>query len=488
MDSTGHSLKGLSLLMRWIRPWSYYHWKVAELQQLHLCPHLQGVPVPPGPMEHPSTLQQQQRSDRQGATAPRTTRNSGARDPMTSEGSGESSWMEGGVGDGASWDDLVAHAEAGPGASKRKKPDAGQPASHCLFPLASEEAREEAMGTIHEHVKGLEPSQRNIASRAISASYPDFSPAAVNGVVSQVLCMISEYHLACATRGSTTMSPILPEAVESYLPPLEKYAHPSGAGLTDVRVRDHKSHSLRIALWLHRMGMCLSGEREASESLVLSRHVRGPLLSYLLAPGTGNLRFEEVATQVVEENWEAHKRAKERLRTSLHSNCHRRAKLLKELDNLSKGFEATRKPHKETEIRIGVLCSALRKAEASISESEDHLEKSWIREEEVHLVDWGQSNSNTDDGDVVVEGEQDTGPTSAEAPDPPTPTASTPEAEHAMEVEVSGMPQLTSKDATTVTPEEDDMLTGDPISVTGEMARLQVTPLESHEPEDGEAS
>ena len=87
-----------------------------------------------------------------------------------------------------------------------------------------------------------------------------------------------------------------------------------------------------------------------------------------------------------------------------------------------------------------------------------------------------------------MEGEQDTGPTSAEALDPPTPMASAPEAEHAMEVEVSGMPQLTSEDATTVTPEEDDMLTGDPISVTGEMARLQVMPPESHEPEDGEAS
>ena len=64
MDSMGCSLKGLGLLTRWIRPRSYYHWKVAELQQLHLCPHLQGVPVPPGPMEHPSTLQQQQRSNR----------------------------------------------------------------------------------------------------------------------------------------------------------------------------------------------------------------------------------------------------------------------------------------------------------------------------------------------------------------------------------------------------------------------------------------
>ena len=434
-------------------------------------------------------LQQQQRSNRRGAMAPSATRNSKARGPTTSEGSGESSWMEGGAGDSTSWDDLVARAKAGPGASKRKKTNAGQPTSHRPFPLTSEEAREEAIGTIHEHAKGLEPSQRNIVSRAISASYPDFSSAAVNGVASQVLCMIPEYHLACATRGSTTMSPILPEAVESYLPPLEKYARPSGTGLTDVRVRDHKSHSLRIAVWLHRMDMCLSGESEASESLVLSRHVRGPLLSYLLAPRTGNLRFEEVATQVVDENWEAHERAKGRLRTSLHNNCRRWAKLLKELDDLSKGFKATRKPHKETEIRIGVLHSTLRKVETLISESEDHLEESWIREEEARSVDQDQSDSNTDDDrDVVVEGEQDTGPISAEAPDPPTPTASAPEAEHAMEVEVSGMPQLTSEDTTPVMPEEDAMLMGDPISVTGEMAQLQVTPPKSHESEDGEAS
>ena len=56
-----------------------------------------------------------------------------------------------------------------------------------------------------------------------------------------------------------------------------------------------------------------------------------------------------------------------------------------------------------------------------------------------------------------------------------------------MDVDISDMPQLTSGDATTITPEEDDMLTGDPTSVAGEMARLQVTPPESHEPEDGEA-
>ena len=228
--------------------------------------------------------------------APSAAGNSRAGGLTTSGGSGESSWMEGGVGDGASWDDLVTRTEAGPGACKRKKTNAGQQAPGCPFPLASEEVRKEAMGIIHEHAAGLEPSQKNIVSRAISAYYPDFTPAAVEGVASQVLCMIAEYHLACATRGSMTMSPILPEAVEQYLPPLVDYARPGGTGITDMRIRDHKSHSPHVAVWLHRVDMSLSWEREASESLVLSRHVRGPLLSYLLAPGTGNLRFEEVAT------------------------------------------------------------------------------------------------------------------------------------------------------------------------------------------------
>ena len=153
---------------------------------------------------------------------------------MTSGSSGESSWMEGRAGDGSSWFEQVTHADAGPGACKRKKTNAEQQAPGCPFPLASEEARKEAMGIIHEHAKGLEPSQRNIASRAISAYYLDFTLAAVKGVASQVLCMIAKYHLACATRGSMTMSPLLPEAVEQYLPLLEDYAHPGVTGFTDV--------------------------------------------------------------------------------------------------------------------------------------------------------------------------------------------------------------------------------------------------------------
>ena len=154
LDTTGHNLKGLGLHTKWIRAQSYYHWKVAELHQLQHCPHLQGLPVPPGPMEHPSALQQPQRPTRPGTAVPGTSGSSVAGGLMTSGSSGESSWMEGRAGDSSSWLDQVTHVEAGPGACKRKKTDTEQQAPGCPFPLISEEARKEAMSAICEHVAG----------------------------------------------------------------------------------------------------------------------------------------------------------------------------------------------------------------------------------------------------------------------------------------------------------------------------------------------
>ena len=460
LDTTGHSLKGLGLHTKWIRAQSYYHWKVAKLNQLQHCPHLRELPVPPGPMECPSALQQPQRPNRLGAMAPGTSGSSGAGCSMTSESSGKSSWMEGGAGDGSSWFYRVTRTEAGLGACKRKKTNAEQQAPGCPFHLIYEEANKEVMGAIYEHMAGWEPPQRNVTLRAISAYYPDFTPATVKAVAGQVLCMIAEYHLACASMGSTTTSPISPEAVEQYLPPLVDYTCPGSTGLTDVRVCDHKSHSLCIGVWLHRMDMSLSWEREASESLVQLRHVRGPLLSYLLAPRTGNLCFEEVVTRVLQENWEKHERVKERFRSSLNSSHCQQTRLSQELDELSQGREAAadKRIHKETKARMGVLQTALKKVEASMAESKDHLEESWMREEEAHQEDRCQSNSS--EGDVIVEGAEESGPTGAEATDPPIPMASIQETEPSMEVDMDDIPLLTSKDAATVTPEEDEMLTG----------------------------
>ena len=175
-------------------------------------------------------------------------------------------------------------------------------------------------------------------------------------MASQVLCMIAEYHLACTTRGSTTTSPILPEAIEQYLPPLVDYVCPDSTGLTDVRVHDYKARSLCVGVWLHRMDMTLSWEKKASESLVQSRHSKGLLLSYLLAPRTGNLRFEEVVNRVLQENHEEHKRAK-KFRSSLNRSLRQWARLLEELNELSKRLEAAKdkKVQKEIDERMGVI-------------------------------------------------------------------------------------------------------------------------------------
>ena len=53
-EVTGKVLHGLSQFTGWIGLGGYYHWKVAQQGLLHACPHLQGQPVPRGPMAHPS--------------------------------------------------------------------------------------------------------------------------------------------------------------------------------------------------------------------------------------------------------------------------------------------------------------------------------------------------------------------------------------------------------------------------------------------------
>ena len=142
-----------------------------------------------------------------------------------------------------------------------------------------------------------------------------------------------------------------------------------------------------------------------------------------------------------------------------------------------------RKVCKEIEERMGILRTTLKKAEASMVKSEDHLEESQIWEEEAHQGDQGQSNSSEgQDRDIMVEGAEESDPTGAEATGP----LRSQEAEPSMEVDMDDILPLTSGDATTVTAKEDEMLTGDTTSMSGEMARLQVSSPDSHKPEGSE--
>ena len=53
-EVTGKDLQGLSQFTGWISLGGYYHWKVAQQGLLHTIPHLQGQPVPQGPIPCPS--------------------------------------------------------------------------------------------------------------------------------------------------------------------------------------------------------------------------------------------------------------------------------------------------------------------------------------------------------------------------------------------------------------------------------------------------
>ena len=93
---------------------------------------------------------------------------------------------------------------------------------------------------------------------------------------------------------------------------------------------------------------------------------------------------------------------------------------------------ADRKVQKEIEERMGILRTALKKAEASITENEGHLEESQIQEEEACQGDQGQSDSSEgQDEDIVVEGPEESGPTGAESTSP----LRSQEAEPSMEVD-----------------------------------------------------
>ena len=203
--------------------------------------------------------------------------------------------------------------------------------------------------------------------------------------------MISEYHMACMTRGSPVTSPILPGVIKDRLPPLTDYALPKDrSGVTDVRVRDHQARTLWVAVWLHRLDMALSEEPAASGSLVRARHSLGGLLAYFLAPGTAwGLQFEDVIDQVLRENKRHNERKRNESTSSLRKCCNRRTKLCDEFDAVSKAMEVlTDAPsRREMEQRLNTLQTSLNAVETSITKFENLIEDCRMVEEEVRRIE-----------------------------------------------------------------------------------------------------
>ena len=137
------------------------------------------------------------------------------------------------------------------------------------YPIDPVPARWGAIGQIYGAITSKDLPPANIASEALQAYYSGVEAQMINTWACQVLCMIAEYHMACVTRGAPVTSPILPGIIEDKLPLLGGYAPlEDREGVTDIRVRDHFAKTLRVAVWLHRLDIALSGKPVTSGSLV----------------------------------------------------------------------------------------------------------------------------------------------------------------------------------------------------------------------------
>ena len=254
------------------------------------------------------------------------------------------------------------------------------------YPIGPLPARQEAISQIYEHVASKDPPPCNVTSEAIQADYSGIEAQTVKTWACQVLCMIAEYHMACVTRGLPVTSPILPGIIEDKLPPLACYALPEDrSGVTDIRVRDHQAKTLRVAIWLHRLDMALSGEPAASGSLVWTWHSSGHLLAYFLAPGTAwSLQFEDVVDQVLRENRKHNERRRNESSSSLRKCLSQRTKLHDKLDAVSKALEvaAARQTPIEMEQRLEAIQTSLTAIEHSIAKFENLIEDCQMLEEE----------------------------------------------------------------------------------------------------------
>ena len=330
-EVTGQDLQDLSHFTGWIGQGGYYHWRVVQQGLIHLVPHLprqpmprtpdarpSGIPPPPKPAQtetpsmgasgkRPDRTQPAPGGSRQGSTlnqggqpstsgqgrtttAPRQGRNSStphqSGEPAPSSGSGTPVALggpsnlppgRGGAGDSTwtDWHEMYMRKTQG-----RVSEPPGPP-----FPIGTAEARWEAIGQIYDQVDGKELPLHNIASRALRTYYTRVDLQTLNTWACQILCMIAEYHMACVTRGSPVTSPIVLRELEEHLPPLADYTPPEDrSGATDVRIRDHRARTLRVAVLCHWLDMALSEEPASSGSLVRSRHRLRNLLALLPQP------------------------------------------------------------------------------------------------------------------------------------------------------------------------------------------------------------
>ena len=328
---------------------------------------------------------------------------------------------------------------------------------------------------LYEHVAEQPVAHHNVAGRGIMHLHPEMLLRKAMCLGNQVTCMIAEYHLTSSARGPSSLSPILPAEAAALLPPIKNYV-PSVAfeGCRDVRVMD-RARTLRVAVWLHRLDMAVTGDGMASETLEASQHRQSPLLESFLTPSTSNLSFWEVVDCILQEN----QHASERLLNYLHA-C--RAHTRQELDDLTK---AHRESDKSSRKRIKKEIHLRRKDLESLRERISYYE-SCLRQDPL-------GDDTPDDDGLFGHGAQARMATAPGVHDAPSESATTQTSDppptegqtHAMEVDDEGTHPHSASPVSTA---EDDLLTGGgAIGVESDLAHLTVLSPRSPNGEGEEA-
>ena len=337
------------------------------------------------------------------------------------------------------------------------------------FPLHDEEGRRTSTQEIYRHLGQQLLAHHNVATRGITHLHPEVLPRDAQSLGNQVLCMIVEYHLVSHAQGSSSLSPVLPEAVTELLPPVDKYTGGVGfRGTRDVRVVE-RAKTLQITTWLHRLDMVAAeGDQIASQTLEAARHKKGPLVDLLLAPMMGNLTFVEVVDQVLDENWCREK-------SSLADLQGHRIQIQGELDDLieTRWAESDASARKRLKREIDLRRKDIEHLKVAISHHQSNLGRGQSEDMAPHDDDSSDHGAGeAAESEMAIAPETDDTPsvsTLEQSPDPPPAKSQS----HAMEVDDEhGSPPPASP----VSPVDDDLLTGGGTAdIEGDLANLTVS-------------
>ena len=236
-------------------------------------------------------------------------------------------------------------------------------------------------------------------------------------------------------------------------------------GTRDLRVLE-RAKTLWVAVWLHRLDMVATGDGEASYSLEVTRHGRGPLVGFLLAPQASSLTFEEVVDWVLVEN-------RYKIESLLDHIRELWPQLRRELDDLSwaREGELEKSARKKMKRDMERRWRDLKGLEATISQYESSLGGAQVQPE-------GTLAHGDNPSDSEAKGAMATTPVADDAPTvsaTPESLTSPPgeEQTHSMEVDDGDDSQPA---ASPISHREDKLLTGGgTVGVEGEMANLTVS-------------